>query len=410
MADYRIHHPTKKLRGMLRLPGSKSESNRLLILKELYQPKLELKGLSESRDTLLMQKALKEYLETDQIDVQDAGTAMRFLLAFLAAQATGEWVLSGTPRMHQRPIAVLVEALRKLGAKIDYLQEEGYPPLRIKGQSLRGGELWIDASLSSQYISALMMIAPRLAEGLSLKFRGASVSAPYIFLTANLMRSLGFTVFTLGDEVRVPPQTYSAGQKDYQVEADWSAASYWFAALSLAEEGEIYLPGFKQHSFQGDAILSQFFAPLGVEQVFIGSGIRIRKAEPFPARRSLNLVANPDLAQSLAPAYAAHGVPIELKGLQTLRIKETDRLEALKNELQKFGVTVKLEGNNLTLSGSFKSSFQSIESYDDHRMAMGFLPLALKHEVLIRNAAVVEKSYPQFWDHCRELGFEIQSL
>lgn len=410
MANYRISHPTKVLRGRLRLPGSKSETNRLLILKELYFPDMEIEGISESRDSRLMQEALSAYSREAQIDVQDAGTAMRFLTAFLASQEEGEWNLSGSARMHQRPIGTLVEALRSLGADIHYLEEEGFPPLMIRGKRLKGGEIEVETSQSSQFISALMMIAPHLENGLSIKFKGASVSAPYLYLTANIMRSLSFQVFVLGDEVRVPQQEPLTSPSKYSVEPDWSAASYWFSALALAEKGELYLPGFKEFSLQGDSVVAQYFAPLGVEQLYIGSGIRIRKSSIIPAPKQINLLANPDLAQSIVPAYAAKEVAMVFKGLQTLKIKETDRILALQQELEKFGAGLQVDNQSIILKLGFQPNTVHVETYKDHRMAMGFLPLALLHPIVIQDIEVVEKSYPQFWDHCQELGFVLDEV
>ncbi len=410
MADLRLSHPSKVLRGALALPGSKSENNRLLILRALYAPHLELKGESNSRDSRLLRNALDDFQHRSEIDVQDAGTAMRFLTAFLAMQPQGEWVLKGSARMHERPIGVLVDALKSLDAKVEYLGKEGYPPLRIEGTEMKGGELWIDASLSSQFISALMMIAPRLEGGLSLKFKGASVSAPYIYLTASIMRQWGFKVVILGDEVRVPEQSIKVALHDYQVEPDWSAASYWFSALAIAEKGELYLPGFKEISFQGDSVLGQFYAPLGVEQIFIGSGIRLRKTNSTPVPKQINLLANPDLAQSLAPAYAALGKQVQFKGLQTLKLKETDRLVALGQELAKFGMEPEISDSSFLVRGKFSSAERRIKTYQDHRMAMGFMPLALLQPLIIEDAEVVEKSYPGFWDDCRKLGFKVEEL
>ncbi len=410
MADYRISHPTKVIRGRLQLPGSKSETNRLLILRALYFPELDLEGISDSNDSMLMLRALNSYRFNSKIDVQDAGTAMRFLTAFLACQGEGEWELFGTNRMHERPIGTLVDALQSLGAEIEYLGEEGFPPLLIRGRSLHGGEIAVEATESSQFISALMMIAPQLEGGLSIKFKGASVSAPYIYLTANLMRQLSFKVFVLGDEVRLEQQNPQLKVQSFRVEPDWSAASYWFSALALAEKGELYLPGFKEFSMQGDSVLAQFYAPLGIEQFYIGSGIRLRKAEPTPAPKEINLLDNPDLAQSLAPAYAAAGKVIRLKGLQTLRIKETDRIMALEKELFKFQVETIAETDFLEVRSGFIAGLQEVDTYKDHRMAMAFLPLALLHPVVIKDVEVVKKSYPQFWDHCQELGFRIEEL
>ncbi len=405
MNRLRLSHPTGILRGKLRLPGSKSESNRLLILKELFAPDARIEGLSDSQDTHYLQKALKLYSSEEHLDIGDAGTAMRFLTAFLSTKE-GEWVLSGSDRMHERPIGVLVEALRSLGASIQYLGEEGYPPLRIQGSTLEGGLLKIDAAVSSQFISALMMIAPTLKQGLEIKLEGSPVSMPYLQLTANLMRQMGFPVFILGDEIRVPAHQIDTLPRKLRVEPDWSAASYWFAMAVLAKEAEIYLPAFKQYSLQGDSIVQQYFAPLGVDQVFLGSGIRVHKAEPFPAPKQINLIHNPDLAQSLVPIYTALNQPMHFSGLQTLRIKETDRIGALAKELAKFGAIISSTEDTINTSSGFKAQSALIDTYGDHRMAMGLAPLALLAPIEINNPEVVSKSYPGFWEDCREMGFE----
>lgn len=405
----RISHPTAKLRGRLQVPGSKSESNRLLILQALYAPEAQIEGLSTSRDTVVMRELLENYQSSHYLNVGDAGTAMRFLTAFLA-QADGEWTLDGSSRMRERPIKVLIDALRQLGAQINYLEKEGYPPLKIKGQSLKGGSLRINAEVSSQYLSALMMMAPGLERGLELKLEGHPVSMPYLQLTGNLMRRMGFPVFILGDEIRIPAHQLSSVPEVLRVEPDWSAASYWFGMALLSREAEIYLAGFEEHSLQGDSIVQQLMAPLGVEQIFIGGGIRIRKSKPFPIRKELNLLNTPDLAQSLIPIYAALNKEIHFKGLQTLRIKETDRIAALENELRKFNCVVQSGDKHLSLKGGFKASEVRIATYGDHRMAMGFTPLALLKPLEIENPAVVEKSYPGFWNDCEVLGFKLEKL
>lgn len=410
MKRLRISHPTGTLRGRLELPGSKSESNRLLILRELYQANAEIKGLSNSEDTLVLSQALASYKDEAQLNVGDAGTAMRFMCAFLASR-DGIWELDGSARMRERPIQVLVESLKQLGAKIDYLDQEGYPPLRIEGKAMEGGLIRINAGVSSQYLSALMLIAPSLERGLELKLEGPPVSMPYLQLTANLMRRLGFPVFILGDEIRIPNHAISPERGAWRVEPDWSAASYWFAMASFAKEAEIYLPGFQEHSFQGDSIIQQLLAPLGVDQVFLGGGIRVLKAEAFPHPKIINLVHNPDLAQSLVPAYAAFGRELMVKGLQTLRIKETDRIDALAQELLKFGLSLEVGADSLSLPGEeIKFSEQEIATYGDHRMAMGLAPLALKCPLVVQNPDVVAKSYPQFWEHCALLGFDLEWL
>lgn len=409
MTKLRLSHPSGILRGRIQLPGSKSESNRFLILKALYAPEMQLSGLSDSKDSEILQQLLVDYPNQKELNAGDAGTAMRFFTAFLAAQE-GEWILDGSERMRERPIAALVKALRDLGAEIEYLKEDGFAPLNIRGRKLKGGLLHIDASLSSQYLSALMMIAPSLEQGLEMRWEGQPVSMPYIYLTANCMRRMGFKVFVLGNEVRIPAQTELDFPKQLAVEPDWSAASYWLAMAALAKEAEIYLPGFRQYSMQGDSIVAQLMAPLGVDQTFIGSGIRIHKAEALPVPTQINLLDTPDLSQTLIPAYAAKGEQLQFTGLQTLRIKETDRIEALQKELQKFGQQCEVGKDYLNLKGGFRASLQSIATYGDHRMAMGFAALALLHPIEIENPEVVEKSYPAFWEHCKVLGFELEEL
>lgn len=406
MKSIKLSHPTSKVIGKVQVPGSKSESNRLLLLKYLYFPHLDIGKISDSRDTTLMQTALQS--GSGDINIGDAGTAMRFLTAYYASLSGKITTLHGTDRMHERPIGLLVEALKKLGARISYLQKPGYPPLKIQGEKLNGGTLEIDGSVSSQFISALMMIAPAMDEGLHLKLKGFSVSAPYIYLTANIMITLGFEVSLKNDEV-VIPKAEIPDSKPLVVEADWSAASYWYAIALLAEKAEIYLPGFRQYSSQGDSAVSGLFESLGVQSHFIGTGFRLQKSEARNSNLTINLVNNPDLAQTMAVVYAAKNLPAKITGLQTLRIKETDRLEALKTELEKTGAKIEVGDDFLEI----KKGIQTIEgvtfeTYEDHRMAMALAPLALIDPIRINNPDVVAKSYPSFWQDLELVGFEIE--
>jgi 3-phosphoshikimate 1-carboxyvinyltransferase len=412
MDRIRITHPTKKIRARPEIPGSKSETNRVLILKELYFPYLELQGASSSNDSLVLGACLKSYRKTKHLNVEDAGTAMRFLCAFLAAQKSGFWILDGSKRMRERPISLLVSTLRQMGAKIEYLQKEGYPPLEIRGTQLKGGEYAIDGRVSSQFISALMMIGPCLAEGLLLRLKGFSVSTPYIHLTANIMRRLGLGVVVLGDEVKVSPLNRSVPlEANFKVEPDWSAASYWFLIVLLAEEAEVYLPGFKQYSLQGDSVVANLFAPLGVDAHFIGPGFRLSKSSTSKETLNLNLVQNPDLAQSFAVAAAVKLKTANIKGLQTLRIKETDRLVALQNELAKIDAKLEIGEDFLRLIRVAKTwETVTFETYKDHRMAMALAPLALLSPIVIEDPEVVRKSYPNFWEDLLAAGFEIKKL
>lgn len=407
IAQYKLSHPDQRLVGRVQIPGSKSESNRVLILKQLYFPQLEIKGLSDSGDTRSMLNCLND--QGNFIHVGDAGTAMRFLTAYFAICHDDENVLMGTARMHERPIGVLVNALRELGAEIRYLEKEGYPPIKIYGKKLAGGEVSLDSGISSQYISALMLIAPALEQGLKIRLRGLSVSAPYIYLTANLMRRLGFTVKVTSDEVVIPAGV-PAPPASFQVEPDWSSASYWFLLSLLARESEIYLPGFLQNSMQGDAGVCGYFEPLGVTAHFIGAGFRLQKQLQKPEVARINLLHHPDLAQTMAVAYAALNIPAEIKGLQSLRIKETDRLSALRMELAKTGARLDIGDDFIKIhSGIQFLKGVEFDTYGDHRMAMALAPLALVDEIVIKNPEVVVKSYPSFWHDLRAVGFNLNS-
>lgn len=404
-----LSHPSGRLRGRIEVPGSKSETNRLQILKALYLPKLELRNPSQSRDSLVLAEIIRAYPEQSELTAEDAGTAMRFATAFLAGRE-GEWTLNGSTRMRERPIRILVDALRTLGAQIDYLEKPGFPPLRIRGSVLQSKPLAVNGSVSSQYISALMMIGPSLPEGLELTLRGFSVSTPYIYLTARLMRGLGLEVDLAGDRIYLPPkQEASASLLKWSVEPDWTAASYWFAQVLLAKEAEIYLPGFQQYSLQGDSFVAQLFAPLGVEAHFIGPGFRLRKGDAVNPPRELNLVHNPDLAQTLSVVYAAQAWPLQIKGLQTLRIKETDRLQALQTELARCGVPVSINGNSLRLKGAtFNCSNPRFLTYGDHRMALALAPLALRQKICLAEPGVIEKSYGTYWRDLEKVGFDLR--
>lgn len=409
MADLKLHHPTQKLRGSVKIPGSKSESHRALLVQALYAPQARLSGLSTSNDTQVLQRALECYQVKSEIQVEDAGTPARFLCAFLATQK-GTWTLDGSPRMRERPMAPLLQALRNLGAQIESLGQEDCLPLRIRGAHLEGGELAIEAGTSSQFISALMLIGASMPMGLSLKLVGQVVSLPYIYLTANVMRKMGLKVVVLGDEIRVPYQNRPRIEH-FAVEPDWSSASYFWSMVALAKEAELFLPGFREFSMQGDSLITQYMAPLGVESIFIGAGYRIRKGGTSPIPLELNMKDQPDLVQTLAVAYGALAKDIRFKGLQTLRLKETDRIKALAKELAKFRSEVREEASALAISGALSWSNQpSFETYDDHRMAMSLAPLALVKPVIIKEAEVVKKSFPEYWETLRELGFEMERL
>ncbi len=417
-----LRWPGGPLLGTATLPASKSEANRALLLQKLAGGGA-LTNLSEAHDTVLMQRLLGQAATTDALDAEDAGTVMRFLTAYLALSG---WrgTLTGAPRMRQRPIGVLVDALRTLGARIDYAETEGYPPLRFGGLAAGatgadGGPatLTVRGDISSQYVSALLMLGPTLPGGLRLSLSGAVGSRPYINMTMSLMRHFGSTTaWTDAEAVAVAPGGYHPA--DYAVESDWSAASYWYALLALAPPGSaLTLPGLRPHSWQGDAVIQQIMRPLGVATEFLadGSGARLTQVAPAsfdPSAAPLDFTDCPDLAQTVVVAVAALGRPLRLTGLASLRIKETDRIAALQAELGKFGAAL-VEGSAGVFAvrpGAFRVENQTVKTYDDHRMAMAFAPLALLGPLAVGEPGVVRKSYPSFWQALAAVGFEGQGM
>ena len=401
-----LAHASKEIQGKLTITGSKSETNRLLLLQALY-PELAIDNKSNSDDSVAMEHALvsKENLK----DIHHAGTAMRFLTAYFATKNESSIVLTGSQRMQERPIALLVDALRSLGADINYTKEEGYPPLEIIGKYLAGGKVSLPANISSQYISALLLIAPRLKQGLELELEGEITSLPYIKMTLALLKRVGITSTFEGKIIRIPNQE-DISNPTQTVESDWSSASYWFSAIALCDKGEVELSNYREDSLQGDAVLRDIYAQLGVESKFNGSKLLLRKKENFalPASLELDLVEAPDIAQTIAVSCYGLGVACHLSGLHTLKIKETDRLVALENELSKLGASITIDEKSLRLAGTqnFQAN-QAIDTYHDHRMAMAFAPLALKVPLSINDAGVVSKSYPSFWEDMKTTGYQV---
>jgi 3-phosphoshikimate 1-carboxyvinyltransferase len=386
----------KSLRGELNLPLSKSLCNRALVLAALF-PQIHVAQLSDAEDTVVLHRALRQ--TKGVIDVGAAGTAMRFATAFFAAKPGAEVVLRGSQRMHQRPIGVLVDALRQLGAEIEYAEKEGFPPLKIVGKKLEGGTLKVPAGTSSQYVSALLLIAPSLKNGLQLQLVGEVVSAPYIAMTVGLLSLFGAEVLVQGNTINVQPNAEII-PLSYLPEADWSAAAYWYGFLALAEDAEILLRGLTENSLQGDARLARIFEELGVKTTFTANGALLQKrAAQLPGKLVINLNDTPDLAQPLAVTCAAMGIGADFCGLQTLRIKETDRLLALQNELAKVGVLATITESSIAFSGTkLCPPTAAFATYLDHRMAMSFALLATKFAVDIEQPEVVAKSYPGFWE------------
>jgi 3-phosphoshikimate 1-carboxyvinyltransferase len=358
-----------------------------------------------------MIKALHD--DTGAIDIGAAGTAMRFLTACFSVK-NGTRTITGTERMKNRPIKLLVDALRLSGAEIEYMEKESFPPLQIKGRTLAGGHICLDGGVSSQYISALLMIAPLMTDGLSLHLTGNVVSAPYIKLTTGLMRMFGVVVYEEGQTFTVPPQQYSAVE-NFTVEPDWSAASYWYEMIALCKnkDARISLPGLLPGSLQGDASIAALFDGIGVKTTFTSSGVTLTKKEKETnALLTFDFVSMPDMAQTAVVTCAMLGIPFRFNGLQSLKIKETDRLEALKTELAEFGCPLTVyDGNTLEWNGQKSRSAQTpvVATYEDHRMAMAFAPVALCRQdgVYISDPEVVSKSYPSYWDDLRKTGFLI---
>ena len=404
-----LRHDTKNCTGALEITGSKSESNRLLVLQAQY-PNLSISNLSNSDDTKALQQALTNAPAT--VDIHHAGTAMRFLTAYYASTPGRECLLTGSSRMQERPIGILVEALRSMGASINYTKNEGFPPLQIIGTALEASVVHLPASISSQFITALLLTAPKLKHGLKIVLEGAITSRPYIEMTCALMRQLGINVVFTDNLLEVAP-TLQIPTAEIAVESDWSSASYAYSILALAEEGALTLTTYRKESLQGDACLQSIYTQLGIESSFEHNQLQLRKIPNFkcPEKLALDLAHAPDIAQTIAVSCTALGVACSLTGLHTLKIKETDRLVALQRELEKFGAEVRITAESLHIQPPTSLTADvEVATYNDHRMALAFAPLALKTSLQITDALVVNKSYPSYWDDLKKLGFSVNSL
>ena len=388
------------------ITGSKSESNRCLLLKALFND-ITIENLSNSDDTELMKNALSS--NHSLIDIHHAGTAMRFLTAFFATQNGRKIILTGSSRMKERPIRILVDALRNLGAKIEYSENEGFPPLKIQGQEFLKSEVFLKANVSSQYISALLLIAPSLKNGLNLYLDGKITSIPYIEMTLALLNEVGIRTSFESDKIKVFPYE-GHNSKILIVESDWSSASYFYSIVSLSSVGtKINISSYKENSLQGDAILSEIYNSLGVSSKFNNSVLTIEKvSDDLPKSLDLDLSNTPDIAQTIAVSCLGLQINCNLTGLHTLKIKETDRLLALKNEIKKLGTNIEISNNSLEIN-SPKPLLKNVEikTYNDHRMAMSFAPLMLRTDIYINDANVVSKSYPNFWNDLEKLGLNL---
>lgn len=402
--DYRIFPPEEMIDATITLPLSKSISNRALIINALTPNAIPLQRVANCDDTNAMLCALNS--SEENINIGAAGTAMRFLTAYFASTPGHKVVLDGSERMRQRPIKALVDALRNCGAKIEYTQNEGFPPLAIYGNNLEGGEVALPASISSQYISALLMVAPLMQNGLTITLEGEITSRPYILMTLSMMSRWGVECTFEGNIIRVPHCQYSP--IEFDIEADWSAASYWYE-ISALSAGCIALKGLDEKSLQGDSCLMKYFEKLGVDSQFEDEELTLMPSPEQLSHIELDLSEQPDIAQTIAVTCCMLRIPFRLTGLATLKIKETDRLEALKTELAKLSFDLRIEQDSVLIwEGDQHPVFEQprIDTYKDHRMAMAFAPAALYIPGLIINdIEVVSKSYPEFWAHLTETGF-----
>ena len=411
--NYRITHTGKfPTNSKIRITGSKSESNRILILKKLFNPELYIDNLSNSDDTQYLQRALENLHGT--INIHHAGTAMRFLTSFYAIRTKDAVCLTGSDRMKQRPISILVDALNSMGAKVSYTDKIGFPPLKIERTNKLSNELSIQANTSSQYITSLMLIGAALPSGLTIKLIGEITSKPYIQLSLVTLKLFGIEAEFEDNIIRINPFSYNK-LKNWIVESDWSSASYYYSILSLVSSNNsiLELNSFRKNSSQGDARLTEIYKQLGISSQFREEDSlrldKINSSEGYSKVLSLDLIENPDLAQTIVVNAFGLGLECQLFGLHTLKIKETDRLVALKNELIKLGAEIEITNNSLHLKRRISGINPDIEieTYQDHRMAMAFAPLALITPIKIKQAEVVSKSYPDFWKDIENLGFEL---
>ena len=396
----KIVNPNSKIT----ITGSKSESNRLLLLQALYS-EIKIENLSNSDDSVLMQKALAS--SEAIVDIHHAGTAMRFLTAYFAAKENKTLVLTGSKRMKERPISILVDALKQLGAEISYKENEGFPPLLIKGKKLTNHKVNLKANVSSQYISALLLIASKLENGLELTLEGEITSVPYINMTLALLNDIGINTSFQKNVIKVLPKNNQLSKTELTVESDWSSVSYFYSIVALSSVGtQLKLASYKRDSLQGDSVLTELYKEFGVSSTFNSDELILEKTDIDSQDINFDLKNAPDIAQTIAATAFGLGLKCDLFGLHTLKIKETDRLVALKTELEKLGAQVNITENSLHLSSSnnINSSIET-ETYNDHRMAMAFAPFALKTNLIIKDAKVVSKSYPTFWEDLKRIGF-----
>ena len=405
---FKLTTKTTKLAAEIAISGSKSESNRLLILKQLIAD-LQIENISDSDDSKYLAKALTT--SDELINIGHAGTAMRFLTSYFSIQKNREVVLTGSERMQNRPIEILVKALQDLGANISYENKVGYPPIRIKGTDLVKDKVQIKGNVSSQYISSLLLIASSLPNGLEIELLGKITSVPYINMTLSLLQELGIEAIFVENKIKIKSFN-SVIAKKITVESDWSSASYFYSSIALSEIGsEIKISSYKKDSLQGDSCLAEIYQHFGVKTVFNQQSITLKKEKTHNSQLLIQDLSNaPDIAQTIAVTCFGLGISCDLSGLHTLKIKETDRLVALENELTKLGGIISVTDDSLHLEASIEIKENiDIETYNDHRMAMAFAPLALKVPIAILDANVITKSYRNFWNDMQQIGFQIDS-
>ncbi|MGO1244312.1 MAG: 3-phosphoshikimate 1-carboxyvinyltransferase [Sphingobacterium sp.] len=406
-----LSHPTTQIKGTVQLTGSKSESNRALIIQALSRGVVRIENLSNAADTVIMQNSLVQAASDSDdritINIGPAGTAMRFLTSYLTL-GSAQFTLTGTNRMQERPIGILVDALSELGANIQYEKKTNYPPIKIDGGFVQTADkVSIPGNISSQYISSLLLIAPSLKKGLQLRIEGELTSRPYVTMTLNMLLEAGIKHSWTDNVIEIPAQKFLPAT--IFVEPDWSAASYWYAIVALSKEGTILLPGLKAHSLQGDIAIVNIMKHFGVASSFHEDGLRISKVSGGSDQKLFDFKECPDLAQTIVALAAAIKRDISITGVETLKIKETDRIAALKHEIEKFGATIIADGEtyHVKTQDVYYPAQISIDTYEDHRMAMAFAPLALVFDkVIINEPLVVEKSYPEFWQHLQDHGFQ----
>lgn len=415
MKKIHIRSRFDSIAAQVNLSGSKSESNRVLIISSLCDEAFSIRDISVSKDTTTLIDILTALRSSSAerelvFDVGAAGTVMRFVTALLSI-TPGHFLITGSERMKKRPIGILVDALRDLGAEIEYVNEAGFPPLRIHGKKLQGGDISMNPTVSSQFVSAVLMIAPHTQQGVTISFNGVPVSKPYLDMTTSIMKYFGAQVQWNENRLEVEQGKYIG--KDFVIEADWSSASYWYSIAALSKKCDLFLGGLQEHSLQGDQVLTELFLSLGVKTNFEEQGIRLTKQNDFqlPEYFEFDFSSCPDLAQTLACTCAALGIESKLTGLSTLNLKESRRIDALSEELKNFGIRTTVLGNSgiEIHRGNLFPPKNTVKTYADHRMAMAFAPLALVcKELVIEDPMVVEKSYPAFWNDLEHAGFETE--